>query len=241
MGKILIGLDEVGWGCAAGPITVGAAHVPEEHWERVRAMGFRDSKVVGNEIKLNRRNPIIEGKCDRLARELNETEGLASWAIAQSDPLSIDLMTPREAKAKAFRTALVMLMHANGWEPEQVKVIVDGNQLIPNLPKAIEQEAIPKADDHVLPCSVASVVAKSYRDNQMRAVHQLYPKYGFESHKGYPTPEHLEALLRLGPIDGIHRFYYLKTWVTNHYQRKPKREQRDRQLPKWVQELNWIQ
>lgn len=247
MDKILIAVDEVGWGCVAGPIVVCAAHVPGEHWDILRSWGFRDSKKVGNRLKVNpdrKRTEYSTGACEKLALRLEqEGKGLASWSLAQADPITIDLMTPADAKYKTFRTAIMLLIIKNNWRLDQVKVIVDGSHRLPNLPAEIEQEAIPKADDTVLPCSVASVLAKAVRDRQMVDLAALYPGFGFENHKGYPTQAHLEALLKLGPIKNLHRTHYLRSWLSKYYERTrdTKRKQFREPPPKWLVETGWLE
>jgi ribonuclease HII len=81
-------------------------------------------------------------------------------------------------------------------------VVVDGNQTIPGL--AIPQRAWPKGDHLSRNCAAASIIAKVTRDRLMESLDRDYPGYGFARHKGYGTPEHLDALRRLGPCP-IHR------------------------------------
>ena len=84
-------------------------------------------------------------------------------------------------------------------QPHEVQV--DGNQCPPvNLPVT----AIIRGDSKVSAISAASILAKVERDAAMRRMHALYPQYGFDEHKGYPTPQHLEALDRYGAC-AIHR------------------------------------
>lgn len=233
----VIGVDEVGWGCVAGPIVVCAASVPLGLWDVLRERGFRDSKKVGN-----KRTRYSDGKCELLARWLDENEGHATWAIAQADPQHIDDLSPDDAKNKAFRTAVLMLMHQNGWQPEDVEIIVDGNRTINTLPKSIAQAAVPKADDSIMPVAVASVLAKSYRDKQMIDLDPIYPAFGLKDHKGYPTEAHLKALLEVGPVKGLHRWSYIKKWVTNYYEKMypNARPGKDKKLPRWLVDENWV-
>lgn len=249
--KFIIGVDEVGWGCVAGPLTVCACYVPEENHELLRTHGFRDSKKVGNRLNTNperKRTEMSSSACIKLADWLNEQCDIlqagshkpwASWAIGSAIPQVVDLETPGPAKQKEFRSAVMRLMRANGWTADQVKVIIDGNQLIKGLPAGIEQEAIPKADDTILPVSVASVLAKADRDRHMLMMHRIYPQYGFDGHKGYPTPAHLERLLQLGPVHGLHRWSYLEKWVVNHF--KKTRPVGRGAIPMWLHDEKWIE
>jgi ribonuclease HII len=242
----IIGIDEVGWGCVAGPIVVCAATAPPDAWPILRKKGFRDSKAIGNRLKVNHnstRTRFSSGKCDKLVEwlESDEAKGLASWARVEIDPVTIDTIgNPLESKNKAFRTAILRLLHANKWTPDDVTIIVDGNLPIP-LPDTFVQEAIPKADDVIMPVSLASVIAKSHRDRGMRLLHKQYPQFNFEKNVGYPTPEHLHAILDLGPVKGIHRMHYLKKWVTNWYIYEfSLKEKKQRKLPQWLIETGWL-
>lgn len=242
----IIGVDEVGWGCVAGPIVVCAATAPPDAWHILRKKGFRDSKAIGNRLKVNKgttRTRIAAGKCDRLVDwlESDEAIGLASWARVEVDPVAIDLLgNPLESKHKAFRTAIVRLLNANNWTAEDVTIIVDGNLEIP-LPDTFKQEAIPRADDYIMPVALASVIAKSHRDRGMRLLHDQYPQFNFLKNVGYPTQEHLHAILDLGPVKGIHRMHYLKKWVISWYVHEfSLKEKKQRKLPQWLIETGWL-
>lgn len=235
MSNHVIGVDEVGWGCIAGPIVVCAAHVPFGEWDKLREQGFRDSKKVGN-----KRTRYTTGKCEQLATWLDESaEGKlvrASWAIVQADPDQIDReKSPGETKMTLFRRAVLLLMSQNNWLDDQVEVIVDGAERITTLPRTIAQEAVPKADDHVMPVAVASILAKAKRDRQMWDLHDQFPLYNLGSNVGYPTPPHIETVIKHGPIKGIHRMHYLKATVQNHFAKNP----RDT-VPHWVRETGWL-
>lgn len=246
----IIGVDEVGWGAVAGPLTVCACYVPESNYDLLRNQGFRDSKDVGNRLFTNpdRKKTEISGpkclmltqwleqKCDELADQGQKP--LASWAVNSCEAVTVDLSTPMVVKNAEFCTAVLRLIRANNWRYDQVKVVVDGSQKIKGLPNAIAQEAIPKADSTVLPCAVASVIAKAVRDSYMLHLHNIYPEYGFGDHKGYGTEKHLEMLLRLGPVVGVHRWHYLEKWVVNHFKRtRPKGKG---SIPKWLHNEKWI-
>lgn len=250
MPKYLIGADEVGWGAVAGPLTVCACYVPPENYELLRNQGFRDSKEVGNRLFTNPKNKKTEitgPKCLRLVQWLESASDervilghrpLASWAVNSCEPATIDNMTPADAKNREFRSAVMRLIQANNWTFDQVKVIIDGNQKIKGLSPLIEQETMPKADSLFLPAAVASVIAKATRDNYMNYMHQLYPEYDFISNKGYGTIEHLEKVLKLGPITGVHRWHYMENWVINHY--KKTRPPTGKDIPKWLYSEKWI-
>jgi ribonuclease HII len=85
-------------------------------------------------------------------------------------------------------------------------IVVDGNAYIPGLPREA-QRAIPKADAKVPSVMAASIIAKVLRDRAMIALHRLFPDFGFESHKGYPTAAHRIVLDMLGPSP-VHRLSF---------------------------------
>lgn len=244
----VIGIDEVGWGALAGPIVVCAASVPFGHWDTLKNWGFRDSKKIGNEKKAPSANPRTRYSaltCEKLVDRLEspEGEGLATWALAQVEADDVDRETPMSAKNRILRTAFTRLCLLNDWDMlTDVEVIMDGGERIPTIPDGVPQEAIPKADDLILPVSVASVIAKTYRDKLMRRLHEKYPAYGFDTNVGYGTEKHLEALLKYGPIQGIHRLCYCKSQVERYYNKNfTDRDKRRKQLPKWVSDLGWAQ
>jgi len=109
------------------------------------------------------------------------------------------------ASLKAMARAVLAL----GAIPQMV--LVDGH--LP-LPLAYPQQPVIKGDDTCPSISAASILAKVYRDRQMEAYHRLYPQYNFAQHKGYATPEHLEALRCWGPCE-LHRrtFKGVLEWV----------------------------
>jgi len=239
--KKLIGLDEVGWGAVAGPMVICATYVPEEHWGLLRSWGFRDSKLLGSRLRFNnqKRTRISDHIGEALAHRLDECDqALASWCIVPVDPITIDMLTPAVAKNRAYRRAVMMLLAANGWNMDEVEVVVDGKFPAKLLPKEIEQDTIPTADSMVLPAAVSSVLAKAYRDPYMRKLGSLYPAFGFDKNKGYPTPEHMDILLRHGPIKGIHRTHYLRKWLTNYYGRTAVSKRPP--LPRWLHESGFM-
>ena len=225
--KLIIGIDEVGTGAIAGPLVVCACYVPPEHWQTLKEWGFTDSKKLREE------------KREYLAKKLKE-EGPAlgvAWAYGIVDPIYIDKLTPLDAQNKAARTALLLLMRKLDCEFEDIAIILDGNNLLPNVPKTVTQVALPKADLHYLPVSVASVMAKTLRDGEMRLLHDQYPLFNFKRNKGYPTLEHLTALVKVGPMYGIHRRHYLKNTIRKHYDTYLKGHIK---LPDWIEQDKWL-
>ena len=173
----IAGLDEVGMGPLAGPVIACALVLPLG----LSLVGLDDSKRLRPEARER-----LEGEIRAGALEV----GLgAAW------PEEIDRLNIYRAGQLAMRRALTGLSAA----PDAV--VVDGRR-VPDLP--CHQVAVIGGDARVASIAAASVVAKVHRDALMRELDRAHPGYGFARHVGYGTPEHLEALARLGPSP-IHR------------------------------------
>jgi len=171
------GADEVGRGCLAGPVVAAAVVLdPARH-----IPGLADSKVV----------PAQER--ERLAARI-KAEALG-WALGEVSPANIDRINIHRASLEAMRLAVL------GLTPQPDVVLVDGFP-IPRLEMA--QRAVVHGDRLSSVIAAASIVAKVYRDALMVAWHARDPRYGFDRHKGYPTPDHLAAVARHG-CSPIHR------------------------------------
>jgi ribonuclease HII len=182
----VIGVDEVGMACLAGPVVVCALAVtPEFHHRRYpKLAGLRDSKLLSPSQR------------ERFARELMEMPGLR-WRIARQEPAAIDEVNIYQASRLAMREAITALGN-----PKKLIVLVDGNKQIPGL--GVSQRAIVKGDQKIWAIAAASILAKVHRDALMAEYAVQYPGYGFEAHKGYPTQYHRERLKTLG-FCAIHR------------------------------------
>jgi ribonuclease HII len=178
------GIDEVGRGCLAGPVYAAAVILPEQVDGRVVRWlsDVHDSKLVPPE-KREELLPLLES----WAR---------AYAVGVASVEEIDRMNIFHASHLAMKRAVEAL----GVQPQ--KILIDGNY----APKgfACPITAVVKGDQRCLSVAAASIIAKVWRDRKMAELDALYPGYGFASHKGYSTPQHLEALKRLGPCD-IHR------------------------------------
>jgi len=172
------GVDEAGRGPLAGPVYAAAVML----MPRTRMRGLRDSKQ------------LTACERERLAARI-ERSALA-WAVAWSDVAEIDRVNILQATLLAMRRALDRLPI----RPEHVQV--DGCCL--PVVVGASAEAIVDGDCKVAAISAASILAKVYRDEEMRRLHALYPEYGFAEHKGYATAVHLAALTRHGPSP-VHR------------------------------------
>jgi ribonuclease HII len=183
---VVAGVDEAGRGPLAGPVVAAAVVLPGKgRWD-----GLDDSKLLDAET----REALY-------VRMLLEARAFA-WSVV--GPRSIDFMNIRRASLEAMRRAVVRL----GLAPELV--LVDGADPIPGL--ALRQQPVVDGDATMLCVAAASVIAKVVRDRIMQRLDVVWPAYGFAQHKGYGTPQHLEALSRLGPCP-LHRYSFTRVAV----------------------------
>lgn len=186
---LVAGMDEVGRGALAGPVSVGVA-VVDATTGRMPA-GLRDSKL------------LTAGARDRLCAPIRRWS-LAS-AVGHAGPDEIDRWGIMAALRLAGQRALHQVA-GQGWGP--AVVILDGHYDW----LSADQESVPapavvtqiKGDLRCTVVAAASVLAKCARDELMIALHQDYPDYGFADNKGYSAPDHLRALARSGPAQ-VHR------------------------------------
>jgi ribonuclease HII len=183
---VAAGVDEAGRGPLAGPV-VAAAVILEcgRRWD-----GVDDSKKVPPEVRAEVFARVREG-----ARAF-------SWSVV--GPRAIDHFNIRGASLEAMRRAVRRLPIC----PELL--LVDGRDPVPGI--VCRQEAIIDGDAKVLSIAAASILAKVVRDRIMERLDRVWPQYGFARHKGYATPEHLDALERLGPCP-LHRYSFTPVCV----------------------------
>ena len=132
----------------------------------------------------------------RTVLELEIKEKALAWAVARAEVEEIDTLNILHASMLAMRRAVSALV------PVPLLALIDGNRCPSPLP--CRAEAIVKGDQTVPAISAASILAKVARDRDLLALEDLYPGYGFAKHKGYPTKEHVAALVKLG-VTPIHR------------------------------------
>lgn len=176
-GLWLAGVDEVGRGPLAGDVVAAAVILDPGR----PIAGLRDSKK------------LTAARREVLAGEIR-AQALA-WSVARASVTEIDQLNILQASLLAMHRAVQAL------DPQPRYVLVDGNRL-PRWDYAAE--SVVKGDDRVPAIAAASILAKVQRDDELVALEQQYPGYGFASHKGYPTPAHLAALRRLG-VTPVHR------------------------------------
>lgn len=166
------GCDEAGRGCLAGPVYAAAVIVPQEGFSGPVA----DSKQMSPEKREQSRRIIQEEAQD--------------WAVASVDPEGIDRMNILQASFEAMHRALDQLR----LRPD--RLLVDGNRFRPY--GRIPYHCFVKGDGAYLSIAAASILAKTHRDERMRMLAEEHPAYAWERNKGYPTPEHRQALMEYG-------------------------------------------
>ena len=165
------GVDEVGRGCLAGPVTAAAVVLaPDRYVPRVC-----DSKAVTSHER------------DRLFERITRTA--IAWSVASADCEEIDRINIHQASLRAMQRAVMGLVPCADF------VLVDAFR-IPDLP--MPQRPVVHGDTRCTAIAAASIVAKVTRDRLMFELHSRDPRYGFDRHKGYATKEHLAAVSQYG-------------------------------------------
>lgn len=174
---VVVGVDEVGRGAWAGPLSVGAAVLPRDR----RVYKVRDSKLLTEAER--------ESMFDRIAGWCR------AWAVGHASHEECDELGMADAQRLAARRAIDGL----GLVPDHV--VVDGNW---DFVGGGRTQRLVRADALCLSVAAASILAKVTRDRIMRARARHYPGYDFDLNKGYPCPRHKAALAAMGPTS-IHR------------------------------------
>lgn len=191
--KYVIGIDEVGRGPLAGPVTVCAFAILERELDLLKDIGAKDSKVLSAQ-----KRELIAGKLKQLCRE-----GRCTFQIASTSSHVID----RKGLTKAIAIAIAAALKRLNVHPEHADIYLDGGLKAPK--SFFRQHTIIHGDGLVPVISCASVLAKVHRDRLMDHYDLKFPEYGFLNHKGYGTPEHYKSIRKHG-MTPIHRRLFLK-------------------------------
>ena len=174
------GVDEAGRGPLAGPVVVAAVILDPNH----RIEGLDDSKRL-NETRRESLYPLI-------------LEQSISCSVIEVNVADIDHLNILQATLLGMRQAVEAL------DPKPELALIDGNRA-PQL--GCKARTIVQGDSLEPAISAASILAKVTRDRLMQGLHLEYPCYGFDRHKGYPTPEHLRKLEEHGPCPAHRRSF----------------------------------
>jgi ribonuclease HII len=175
----IAGLDEAGRGALFGPVVAAAVILNPKR----RIVGLDDSKKLTAERRAE------------LAPRIREHA--VAWAVAEIDAQRIDAWNIYQASRQAMTAAL----HQLSIQPDYL--LLDAM----HLDVLVEQKSLIKGDARSVSIAAASILAKTHRDTRMEEWHAVFPQYGLASHKGYATPDHLEALRVFGPTP-YHRFSF---------------------------------
>jgi len=183
--KRVMGLDEVGRGCLCGPVVAAGVIIKP---------GTRLNESVTDSKKLT----------DVVRRSLVEEikENSIFWSIQYCTPREIDQYNILKASIRA----MVKCSEEEGADPDFL--LVDGNRFTTSL---IPHECIVKGDDNSASIAAASILAKVFRDDWMKRLHEEFPHYGWDSNVGYPTTAHYEGLSKYGYTKHHRRSFRLRT------------------------------
>jgi ribonuclease HII len=182
---IVCGIDEVGRGCIAGPVVAAAVSFPKEHKIHEK---IRDSKKVTPKMRAELFDFILD-ECDDFGIGLVPAETI--------DEIGISPATKR-----------AMALAIDGMTKKPDQILIDAVVLDE---VTIAQKSIIKGDENIYSIAAASIVAKVFRDSVVSGFDNIYPEYGFSSHKGYGTKIHYEALKKSG-LTSEHRRTFLKNF-----------------------------
>jgi ribonuclease HII len=179
------GCDEAGRGCLAGPVFAAAVILPRDFYHPL----LNDSKQIKEKDRYALREVIIKESID--------------WAVANVDHAEIDQINILRASFKAMHLALDQLKEKPGL------ILVDGNRFTPY--PWIPHQAIIKGDAIYASIAAASILAKTFRDDHMLALHHQYPEYDWKQNKGYPTEFHRRAIDTFGLSPFHRRSFHIKS------------------------------
>lgn len=183
--KLIAGIDEAGRGPLAGPVAAGAVILP------------KDCEI----LYLNDSKKLSAARREQLYDEIREKA--VAYGVGIVSPERIDEINILQATYEAMRAAIKDM----GCEPDMV--LIDA-VTIPRIP--YKQVGIIKGDAKSVSIAAASIIAKVTRDRIMAGIDQMYPEYGFASHKGYGSKAHIEAIQKYGPSP-VHRKTFIKKIV----------------------------
>jgi ribonuclease HII len=203
--KWIVGIDEVGRGALAGPVTVAAAALALDIHGRIAHVPFRSLKDS---------KKLSTAQREFWATELRSNASVR-FAVARVYPRGIERTNISAAANRAAQNAFSRLLKKYKF-PRQTPVFLDGGLYLGSKArqqvladgKIVSAKTVIKADEKFPAVAAASIIAKVSRDAYMRRLAKRYPRYGFDIHKGYGTAVHLRVLKKHGPCEA-HRLTFL--------------------------------
>ncbi|MBX9666319.1 MAG: ribonuclease HII [Candidatus Obscuribacterales bacterium] len=189
----IIGVDEVGRGCLAGPVVACAVVLPglEQKSEIAERLALLDdSKKLAASVRENLSTTI---------------RGCAQYAIAEASPKEIDTINIFHASLLAMKRAVNSLVSSAMIDLRETLILIDGKWTLPDLDA--NQLPVIKGDTRSAAIAAASVVAKVYRDALMKGLSESFPHYQWQSNKGYPSGAHRQAIVEHGMTEWHRRSF----------------------------------
>ncbi|MDP1689516.1 MAG: ribonuclease HII [bacterium] len=224
MTKYIIGIDEVGRGSSAGPVTVTALAIPSSCKLKIPTPSIkfyrkgRDSDrrvgVANYKLPLRDSKKLSSKQREEWFTYLKNNQKII-YATAHIQPSVVDRINISQAANLAASRALARLVTCNKRHAtcKKIKIFLDGGLFIRPIPKKLvtcnlSLVTVVRGDEKIKAISLASIVAKVTRDRLMVRLHKKYPKYRFDIHKGYGTKKHMAAVRRFGPSEK-HRLTFM--------------------------------
>lgn len=212
--RCVIGIDEVGRGPLAGPVTVAAVALPRNFQFLISNLPRTEPKVLvrgfqSPKLKLRDSKKLSPKQREIWFRHITK-ELLLPYAVASVSAKIIDKINVSNAANLAATRAFIKLTKNYKLKTKSCKIFLDGglyirvNPLLNKLYPRLSASTIIKGDEKIPSIALASIVAKVTRDRLMKKLHKKYPRYGFAQHKGYGTKAHIKAIKKLG-LSPIHR------------------------------------
>lgn len=197
---LLIGVDEVGRGCLAGPVVAAAVILPEIILESDTAKALS---------ALNDSKKLLPSQREQLSQVI---EKIAIFAIGEASHQEINEINILHASLLAMQRAVNKLSQLTDLEQMPTLVLIDGNKKTKELTHI--QEPVVNGDNHSASIAAASIVAKVYRDRFMTELSQSFPAFAWHQNKGYSSPTHVEALRMFG-MTPWHRLTFCEKYLND--------------------------
>lgn len=197
--KYVVGIDEVGRGSLAGPVTVAAVFVRRGASLANRKLGkLKDSKKL---------TPKKREKWFGYFRDNRYIQ----YSLARVYPRTIEKINISQAANTAALRAFSRLAADLNVKPQKCRIFLDGGLFLGVRGGVKNARTVVRGDEKIKAIAAASIVAKVSRDRAMVRLSKKYPQYGFEIHKGYGTKKHRQAIKKYGPSE-VHRLTFLKKY-----------------------------